>query len=195
MTLRALEAHSTQSWAWGPKVKWVSSVTPRILRGSVQRSHRVTDSHGGCQRWTVSLWISGSNGQLLAKRNIIVLLSPRPKRCWEQRQAAWSCLRRTSCLNREMGSPTQSGWRVLGRWPIPVGPPPVPGGKASNAADRGTRPSCRGGMPQATSPNFVGVGGHCIISMRMRWETVSNDFEMSTTMAIVLLGAYVGWKK
>ena len=31
MTLRALEARSTQSRAWGAKVKWVSSVTLRIL--------------------------------------------------------------------------------------------------------------------------------------------------------------------
>ena len=31
LTLRALEARSTQSRAWGPKVKWVSSVTPSIL--------------------------------------------------------------------------------------------------------------------------------------------------------------------
>ena len=32
MTSRALEARSTQSWAWEPKLKWVSSVTPSILR-------------------------------------------------------------------------------------------------------------------------------------------------------------------
>ena len=31
MTLRALIARSTQSRAWGPKVKWVFSVTPRII--------------------------------------------------------------------------------------------------------------------------------------------------------------------
>ena len=40
----------------------------------------------------------------------------------------------------------------------PVRPPPAPGGKASGAADRGTRPYCRGSMPQATSPNCDGVG-------------------------------------
>ena len=31
MTLRAFAVHSTQSWAWGSEVKWVFSVTPRIL--------------------------------------------------------------------------------------------------------------------------------------------------------------------
>ena len=31
MALKALEDSSTQSWPLRPKVKWVSSVTPRIL--------------------------------------------------------------------------------------------------------------------------------------------------------------------
>ena len=46
MTLRALEARSTQSLAWGPKVKWLSSVTPRILgalfSGATASSIRLT---------------------------------------------------------------------------------------------------------------------------------------------------------
>ena len=57
-----------------------------------------------------------------------------------------------SKVNRELSSPTQSGWRGLGRWPIVVVPLPAPGGKASGAADRCMRPSCHGSMPQTTSP-------------------------------------------
>ena len=64
-------------------------------------------------------------------------------------------------LIRELDSPTQSGCRGLGRGRIPVGTPPSPDVKASCAADKGTRSSCREGMPQTTSPNCdeVGSGG------------------------------------
>ena len=48
MTLRALEISSAHSRAWGPKVKWVSSVTPRIL--------------GACS----TEWKAVGNGQLLS---------------------------------------------------------------------------------------------------------------------------------
>ena len=34
----------------------------------------------------------------------------------------------------------------------------APGGKAHSAAGKGTRPFCRGGMPQPTYPGCVGVG-------------------------------------
>ena len=94
-----------------------------------------------------------------------------------------------------MGSPTQSGWRGLGMWRIPVGSATSPhDGKASGAADRRTRPSCRTGIPQATSPNCDRSRERWIISIRRRWETVSNAFEMSTAMAIVPLGD-LGWLK
>ena len=38
------QARSTQSKAWGPKVKWLSSVDTQDFRGSVQLGHPITDS-------------------------------------------------------------------------------------------------------------------------------------------------------
>ena len=140
MTLRAFEACSTQSRAWGPKVKWVSSVTPKILGVHVQPSHHVTNSHFRVEVGLVgvgsevSRWISGEQWPVAChlstspKRSIVGFPSPLPPRC-------------------------------LGRWRIPVRPPHAPGGKASGAADKGARPSCRGGMPQATQLCCVGSGG------------------------------------
>ena len=56
MTLRGLDTRSTQSRALGPKVKWVSSVTPRILgvlfSGATESpicTLRVGVGTGGCQ--------------------------------------------------------------------------------------------------------------------------------------------------
>ena len=97
----------------------------------------------------MSCWISGQQWPVAwhlptsPEKNIVGLPSPLTPRCWEQRP----------CLNRELGSPTQSGWRGLGIWRISLVPPPAPGGKASGAADGCTRLSCLGGMPKATSPN------------------------------------------
>ena len=48
---------------------------------------------------------------------------------------------RASCQGRQRGSQTRSG---------------SPGKKESGAAGKGTRPSCRGGMPQVVKSNCVG---------------------------------------
>ena len=75
-----------------------------------------------------------------------------------------------------------------------TGPPPALGTEASGAADRCKGPSYSGGMPQATSLNCVLSRKWWIISMRRRWEAVSNALEKSTAMAIVLLGG-LHWLK
>ena len=172
MTLRALEDRSSLDTIAGVRAEGEASAQrdTQEFMGSVQRSHRVTNSHLRMDSELVAVgselsrWISGKQWPVACplpispKRSIVGLPSPRPPRCWEQRPATRNCRRRTSCKGRRWGSPTQSVWRGLGRWRIPVRPTPAHGGKASDAADKGTRPCCRGGKPQATSPTCVGVG-------------------------------------
>ena len=137
------------------------------FRDPVQRDHRQHRfaleggvGTGGCQRWSVPRWISGKQWPVAChlptspKRSTVGLPSPRPLRYWEQRLAAWNHQRRASCLHRKLGSVTQSGWKRLWRCLILA----WPGGKESDAADWGTSPVWRLGMPQLTSPNCVGVG-------------------------------------
>ena len=170
MTLRALEERSTQSRVWGPKLKWVSSVTPRIL---VVLFGGVTASPIRTWMWSRDWWVSDVNRVTLDfwgqwpvayhQRTSPIWCrvgwpSPRPPQCWEQRPAEWSRRRRMSCLVRGLASLTQSGWRGLGRWRIPVGSPPALGGKTSGAAGIGTTPSCREGTPQAIWPDCCRVG-------------------------------------
>ena len=92
---RALQAHSTQSRAWGPKVKWVSSVTPRTLG--------VLFSGATSWWWSRDWWVSEVNSGTLDFWRALAISShlptspkksrvgsPSPPRCWEQRPATWS---------------------------------------------------------------------------------------------------------
>ena len=96
------------------------------IRGPVQQSHCVTDSHLRMESGLVGFWCKVSYHQPTSPEWRWVdwpWPSHRPPQCWEQKPVEWSWRRRTSCLGQELGSLTQSGWRGLGRWLIPVGPP------------------------------------------------------------------------
>ena len=154
--------------------------------------HRFTPDGEQCG----SRWISGEQCPVAChlptspEKNIVSLPSPRPPQCWEHRTAAWNHQIRTSCLNRELGSSKQSGWRGLVRWRIPVGPPPAPGVEASvllieprglQAVEVCHKPPHQIVMESGAVDNFDK-------------EAVSNAFEISTAMAIVLLGG-LRWLK
>ena len=112
---RALKARSTQSQAWGPKVKTVSSVTPRILGVLLNGAIALPIStRGWSRKWRVSGWISEGQWPVAChlptspKRSIVGLPFPQTPRCWEQRPAMWSRQRSksgmgqsdTKCLKR-----------------------------------------------------------------------------------------------
>ena len=115
MTLRALEVCSAQSLLASVRAEGEVGVQRDTLdfRGSVQRGHRVANSHlkvesglVGVLRRTVSRWISGEQWPIAfhlptsPKTSRVGLPSPWPPRCWKQKPATLSHRHRTSCLGR-----------------------------------------------------------------------------------------------
>ena len=94
------------------------------------RGHRIASEGGvetgGCQRLTVSRWISGEQWPVAChlstspEKNIWFALTSASTRL-EQRPAAWSCQRRTLCLNREFGQIERKWLKRAGEMADPCG--------------------------------------------------------------------------
>ena len=171
MTVRALDARLTQSGAKGLEVKWVSNVTPWIL---VVLINGTTASLIRTWGWSLDTRMSEVNSVTL---DFWVVMVSCLSSAHLTREHSWFAFASASTMLGAEASRVKSsaqdvmsksrighwqsekkvveeGWRDDGSL---LDPPPVPGSPASGAADRVTWPSCCGGMPQATSPNCVGV--------------------------------------
>ena len=79
--------------------------------------------------------------------------------------------------------------------PNGISAPPAHSGKANGATGNGTRSFCRRGSYATSHLTRMRLyWEQLIISMRRQCTTVSNVFEMSVTMTIVLLGG-LHWLK